>query len=104
MLSLVLSLAPDRIDDTIILRGIGPSLSGSGLSGVLADPTLELRNSDGGIISSNNNWQDDAAQAAIISKAGVAPTDPLESGIVTSLAPGSYTALLAGSDGGVGIG
>jgi hypothetical protein len=71
---------------------------------VLADPTLELRNSDGALLVANNDWQDDAAQAAALIAAGLAPTNPLESGIAATLPPGLYTALLAGLNNGAGVG
>src|SRR5439155_23282059 len=50
--------------DNVILRGIGPSLP---VINNLADPTLELRDSNGTLIRSDDNWQDDPAQAALIS-------------------------------------
>jgi hypothetical protein len=91
-------------DDAIVARGIGPSLASSNVPNVLADPTLELRNSDGALLLANNDWQDDAAQAAALIAAGLAPTNPLESGIAATLPPGLYTALLAGLNNGAGVG
>ena len=88
----------------IAVRGIGPSLSQSGLSDVLADPILELRDSNGALLASNDNWQDDPAQAAQLSAHGLAPPNSLESGIFASLPPGAFTAILAGKNGGTGIG
>ena len=90
--------------DNIIVRGIGPSLTQFGVPDALANPTLELRNNNGALLRANNDWQDDPAQAALISAAGLAPTDPLESAIVATLPPGQYTALLAGRNGGTGVG
>ena len=92
--------APDRI----IVRGIGPSLTALGVPGALANPTLELRNSAGTIVSSNNDWQDNPAQAAEITAAGLAPSNSLESALVATLPPGAYTALLAGLTNGTGVG
>lgn len=87
------------------MRGVGPSLRNSGLSDVLADPTLELRGSDGGLLAQNDNWQNDPAQAAQLSALGLGLQNPSESGIVATLNPGaSYTAIVAGKDGGTGIG
>jgi len=88
----------------VILRGIGPSLSQSGLSNVLADPTLELRDSNGALLISNDNWQDDPASAAQLIAHGLAPQNSLESGIFRLLPPGAFTAILAGKNGGTGIG
>ena len=93
-------------EDRIIVRGIGPSLA-PGLfppSAVLADPTLQLRDSNGALLIADNDWQDDAAQAAEISAAGLAPANSLESAIAATLPPGLYTALLAGLNNGTGIG
>jgi hypothetical protein len=88
-------------NDNVILRGIGPSLP---VPSVLANPTLELRDSNGTLIRSDDNWQDDPAQAALITAAGLAPTNSLESGIAATLPPGPYTALLAGLNNGTGVG
>jgi hypothetical protein len=71
---------------------------------VLADPILELRDSNGTLLKANNNWQDDPAQAAEITAAGLAPDNNLESGIAAILPPGLYTALLSGVNNGTGIG
>jgi hypothetical protein len=70
----------------------------------LADPTLELRDGNGALLVANNNWQDDPAQAAELTAAGLAPANPLESGIAATLPPGPYTALLAGLNNGTGVG
>ncbi|PYJ09679.1 MAG: hypothetical protein DMF06_09270, partial [Verrucomicrobia bacterium] len=90
--------------DRIIVRGIGPSLTPLGVPQALADPTLEVRDSNGAVVLGNNNWQDNAAQAAELTAAGLAPTDALESGLAVSLSPGLYTALLAGLNNGTGVG
>jgi hypothetical protein len=87
----------------VVLRALGPSLAQGGISGVLANPTLELRDSNGALLVANNDWQDDPTQAAQISAAGLAPSNPLESGIAATLAPGQYTGLAAGLNG-TGIG
>ena len=93
-------------DDRVIVRGIGPSLAPAifPASEVLADPTLELRDANGTLIVANNDWQDNAVQAAEITAAGLAPTNSLESAIAATLPPGLYTALLAGRNNGTGIG
>jgi len=90
--------------DRIVLRGIGPSLGGAGVPNAMANPRLELRDNNGALLIANNDWQDDPAQAAELTAAGLAPANPLESGIATTLSPGLYTALLAGLDNGTGVG
>jgi hypothetical protein len=99
-------LSDGGASDRIILRGIGPSLAPGTLpsSQVLANPTLELRDSNGTLLVANNDWQDNSAQAAELTAAGLAPTNALESGIAATLPPGLYTALLAGLNNGTGLG
>jgi len=75
-----------------------------GVANALADPTLEVRDSNGAVLRANNNWQDDPAQALEITGAGLGLTNQFESGIAITLPPGLYTGLLAGMNGGVGVG
>jgi hypothetical protein len=88
----------------IAVRGIGPSLAQFGLSPVLADPTLELHDSNGATLISNDDWQSDPLSAALLKANGFALSDPKESGIFTTLTAGQFTAILAGKNGGIGIG
>ncbi len=88
----------------VAIRGIGPSLSAFGISGVLADPTLELHGTDGSLIRQNDDWQEDPAQAAHLNSLGLGLPDPKESGMFATLDPGSYTAVLAGKNQTTGIG
>jgi hypothetical protein len=90
--------------DRIVVRGIGPSLAAAGVSNVLPDPTLELRDSNGALLVANNDWQDDSVQASEVIAAGLVPTNSLESAIAVTLSPGAYTALLGGFNNGTGIG
>jgi hypothetical protein len=86
----------------IILRGIGPSLGQAGLGGALADPILDLYDSEGEIIVSNNNWR--TGQRDEVEATGIPPAHELEPAIVATLAPGLYTAVLRGNLDGTGIG
>jgi hypothetical protein len=88
----------------VVVRGIGPSLTAFGISNAVADPTLELRDNNGALLLGNNNWQDNPGQASQLTAAGLAPTNPLESGIAAMLPPGAYTVLLAGLNNGTGVG
>ena len=81
-----------------------PPVAKAGVPDALADPTLELRDGNGALLVANNDWQDDPIQASQLISAGLAPASELESGIVTNLPPGLYTALLAGGNNGSGIG
>jgi hypothetical protein len=82
----------------VIVRGIGPSIN---ISGKLADPTLELRDGNGALIRSNDNWRSD--QEAEIIATTIPPSNDLESAIVQTLTPGNYTAIVRGANGTTGI-
>lgn len=88
----------------VVVRGIGPSLSQFGLNPVLADPTLELHDSNGALLIANDNWQDDPIAGPQLIALGLAPDDAAESGIFATLPPGAFTAILTGANGGTGIG
>jgi hypothetical protein len=90
--------------DRVIIRGIGPSLASAGVANALPNPRLELRDGNGALLTANNDWQEDSAQAAEITAAGLAPGNNLESAIAATLPPGLYTALLSGVNNGTGIG
>jgi Tol biopolymer transport system component len=91
-------------NQTVLIRAVGPNLVNYGVTGVLANPTLELhRSSDNSIIASNDNWGA-ASNAAAITATGLAPANALESAILISLPPGAYTAIVSGVGGGTGVG
>ncbi len=84
----------------VIILGVGPSLA-QFFSGTLANPTLELHQGDT-LLQTNDDWKTD--QQAEIEATGLAPTNDLESAIVRTLDPGSYTAILRGKGDTTGIG
>lgn len=86
----------------LLLRGIGPSLSASGVTGCLSDPALELYDEHGTLLASNDNWG--RAQLAAIDATGLAPTNPNEAAIMARLAPGGYTVVLRGANDSTGVG
>ena len=85
----------------MIVRAIGSSLGSFGVAGFLADPTLELHEPDGTVIT-NDNWKD--THQPEIEASGLQPSDDLESAIVGTLEPGLYTAIVRGSSDMTGIG
>jgi uncharacterized protein (DUF2141 family) len=87
----------------VVVRAIGPSLASVGVTGALSDPMVELRNSSGAVLASNDNWQS-GPNAAQIQAEGLAPTQPAESALQVTLSPGSYTAVVSGANGATGIG
>ncbi len=77
----------------VIIRALGPTLASFGIANALANPTMELRDANGNLITSNDNWK---TQQIEVSATGYAPPNDLESAIVRTLAPGNYTAIVRG--------
>ncbi len=87
----------------VLLRAIGPSLANSSISTYLADPILDLYDSAGTLLATNDNWRD-ATNASDIQATGIAPGNDLEAAILTTLPPGQgYTAVVRGNNAGSGI-
>jgi hypothetical protein len=89
----------------VLFRALGPSVkvNGNTVSGNLADPTLELRDENGILLRSNDDWQQ-APNATEIQMTGLAPGDSRESAILLSLTPGNYTSIMRGAGRTTGIG
>ncbi|PYJ06843.1 MAG: hypothetical protein DMF06_17260 [Verrucomicrobia bacterium] len=83
----------------VLFRALGPSLPG--VPNALQDTTLELHDSQGGIVASNDNWRD--TQAAEIKATTIPPPDPREAAILRQLAPGAYTAIVRGRNNITGV-
>ncbi len=84
----------------VIVRAIGPELNGF-LSGALQDTLLELHDSSGALIASNDDWR--ASQEQEIIATGVPPADNRESAIVATLNPGAYTGIVRGKNNTTGV-
>jgi hypothetical protein len=84
----------------VVVRALGPTLSGFGIHNALSDPTLSLYDGNGVLLVSNDDWKD--TQESAISGTGLAPANDLESAIAGTLAPGSYTAIMRGYDNATG--
>jgi hypothetical protein len=93
----------------IILRAIGPSLSQVGVSGVLADPILELYDSGGGLLARNDDWRFTQFGGIIdgssgnVQDTGLAPSQDRESAIVVTLSQGAYTTIVRGNNNTTGV-
>ena len=85
----------------VLVRGIGPTLSQYQVPNVLADPIIELHDSTRATIATNDNWK--ATQQAAIQATGLAPQNDLESAILMTLSPGSYTVILRGTNQSSGV-
>ena len=85
----------------VLARAIGPSLSASGVSGALQDTILELHDSSGSLVASNDDWRTTQEQA--IKDTTVPPSDDRESAIVATLQPCAYTAVVKGKNDSTGV-
>jgi hypothetical protein len=86
---------------SVIVRALGPTLSGFGVAGVLDDPMLDLRDGAGNPIAMNDNWKSSQQQA--IGDSGFAPANDSEAAIISTLAPGNYTAIVSGNSNTTGV-
>ena len=89
-------------EQQVLVRALGPTLTNFGVTGAVADPTIALYNGSGALIATNDNWKD-TNQTAIAST-GKAPPNDKESAILSSLSPGSYTAIVSGKNNTTGVG
>jgi hypothetical protein len=81
----------------MVVRALGPSLTSQGVANALADPVLELHDSTGALLAMNDDWQtNNTTAASVFQSEGLAPSDPHESALQMTLAPGSYTAIVRG--------
>jgi hypothetical protein len=87
----------------VIVRALGPSLTAAGLPGALSDTTLELYDSAGKLLASNDNWRE--TQEAEIQATTLAPSYDSEAAIVTTLPAGNagYTAIVRGKGDSAGV-
>ncbi len=90
------------LNNLVVIRALGPSLSRNGVTNPLPDPKLELHDASGAIIAANDDWQD--TQKAQIMASGLAPTNAKEPAILTRLPAGQYTAIVGNADDTTGIG
>ncbi len=84
----------------LLIRAVGPTLAGFGVSGVLADPTITLYR-DATVLATNDNWSSatnaaEIASAAVAVGAFVLPSGSRDAAVLTTLTPGSYTAVVSG--------
>jgi hypothetical protein len=85
----------------ILIRALGPSLSALGVSGALSDPVLQLRDAEGSLIFTNDDWRKDQQQQILDS--GLPPSNDKEAAIIATLSPGDYTVTVRGSGNSTGV-
>jgi len=95
----------------VLVRAVGPALTGFGVHGVLANPNLAVHDAGGAVVAANDDWGTptpiDSAHpaasgadiAAANASAGAFPltTGSQDAAVATTLAPGSYSAVVTGA-------
>jgi hypothetical protein len=98
-------VVPPGAAKRVLVRGVGPGLTPFGVSGVVAQPTLQLL-SGSTTVAQNTNWTTSADRDAIASSSaqvgafGLANND---SALIATLTPGNYTAIVTGAGGATGV-
>lgn len=93
---------------TVLIRASGPALSQFGVSGVLADPELQLYSTASGnsLISTNTGWGGDpkvSTAAAWVGAFSWGTSATPDSALLVTLPPGPYTANVSGAKGDSGV-
>jgi hypothetical protein len=88
----------------VLIRGVGPTLTEFGVTGVIADPELSLF-ANGSLIQSNTGWGGSTELSNEFASLGAfaLPASSADSAILTSLAPNSYTAEVVSASGANGV-
>lgn len=89
-------VGPDQ--QKLLVRAMGTSLQ---FANKLADPSLELYNSDGDLVAANDNWRSE--QEGDIAATGIPPNEDAEAAVLRTVAPGAYTAIVRGANETTGV-
>lgn len=92
----------------LLIRGVGPALTGFGVSGVLADPLLTVTDANNSVVATNDNWStgtNSNQTVAVTTRVGAfaLATNALDAALVANLTPGSYSAVVTGKTAAPGI-
>jgi sugar lactone lactonase YvrE len=85
----------------VLIRALGPSLAGFGLTGVLAEPEIRLFDASGALQATARAWSQtshaaDIRHAATLAGAFDLPEDSKDAALVATLLPGAYTVQVSG--------
>jgi hypothetical protein len=91
--------------ETILIRGIGPTLSEFSVAGALSATQLTVYDSNQNVVASNSGWGGSLALQAVFNSVSAFDLPPTsgDSAVVVTLAPGAYTAVVSGANGSTGI-
>ena len=84
----------------VLVRALGPTLADFAVSGEIQDTLIEVRDSNGSLVASNDDWRD--FQEPEITALGLAPRYDTESALFGSGPAGAYTVIVKGYNGATG--
>ena len=88
------------VGTTVVVRAMGPSLSASGVTDPLQNPIIAVRDGNGNVVAFNDNWFDAPLEQRVLPP--LQPSNANESALKLTLRGGSFTAVVAGVNGGTG--
>ncbi|MBS0663706.1 MAG: PQQ-like beta-propeller repeat protein [Verrucomicrobia bacterium] len=106
---LIAGFVVDQQPRTILVRGVGPTLAGYGVTGVLANPRLQVFDGAGRLIAENDDWSTASNASSLAATARAVGAFDLNAGsqdavLLLTLPPGVYSAQVAGVGGTTGVG
>ena len=75
--------------EQVLFRALGSDLGKSGIANSLANPVLEVRDNNGVLLASNDNWQD-SPQSEEISSLGLTPGSETDAALLLTLVGGLH--------------
>jgi len=89
-------------DVKLLIRGLGKGLIAQGVTGALDDAMITVRNGNGTVVNSNDNWQTHSSSSTLTQR-GQAPTDSSDAAMIINLSEGLYTIEVKSARGGQGV-
>lgn len=89
---------------TVLVRAVGPGLTGFGVTGTISAPRLRLYDAVGNVLVENSGWAGSAAIAQAGAMSGAFPLVPgsTDAAILVTLVPGAYTIQVTDNNGAAG--
>jgi hypothetical protein len=91
--------------ETVLIRGVGPSLAGFNVANFLTQPVLNVYDSGGTVIATNSGWGNSSQLSAAFQQTGAFALQPnsADAAVLLTLAPGTYTAQVTSADRSSGV-
>ena len=89
-------------DVKLLIRGLGKGLIAQGVTGALDDAMITVRNGNGTVVNSNDNWQTHSSSSTLTQR-GQAPKDSSDAAMIINLSDGLYTIEVKSAKGGQGV-